>query len=1198
MATVHANAPFGTAAIFAGGLAVGIGGALALSRASFAPSRKVTRSTRDKAAKVLGGGSARSADETTKLDDVDPTRFGADAAKPALSKKEEAAQPAKLVAQELGVVPNSQLAQDAARILDTRMNLSGPVINSSEEVASKPDAPVWLTGLPQAELKATSAGLIEQLAYRSSNSLFVYESATNAGFGAWAEREAKEAAAKGWVAGRPRVFSLQTRGGAGNAIAGYVAEKGTTSGAPAGLKKVVSALTNAQGLVAMAPTLAALPPSDSRLVIHASAASQAVDHDDNLRVANDYASVLGATAALTGASPVGAPDFAVILSAGRQEAVDVAASIYEAGTQEHAVHVFDGAYSAREVAALSEPTLGSGVATSISAALGRRGLSHFDYYGAADATSVIVVPNGSHASAARALLSQSGVADKVGILAVRVLRPWSDDDLLTALPASAKRVFVVDELRSGVSGVLFDDVQAALLNDFTSGIVRAVQPLAFSAGQTISAGQWVSLLRAAAAGPISSLATVFAESVATPAGLLGAQRVVSFLDGDASPTSYTGRLLARALRSRTTGEGSRIISRFDNFSVGGVVRSDVVIGNPGDDIFPAHLATEGGIHALVVGDISCLKGVNAFGDLASGATVILNAPGWEVEEVSTKLSPVDLQALASARARVFLVDATATADKLAGGAKSPALTKEVAAAVLLAVYLNAHSGLGLDDSVVLLQRILGVAPLGPGGLPALVEAAHAAVQPVQYEEPAWASTSAVANASAAASVRASAGRYNSFTANLDAAALAAADGTIPTSRATWALPAWQNLFSEAYGLDAKSLRPDLHEQTWVVKVTENRRLTPVDYDRNVFHMELSTAGTDLKYEVGEALGVHGWNDEQEVKEFLEWYGAKGDEVISIPSLNDSARFETRTVFQLLQQRLDIFGKPGKRFYEFLGQVAKDRDDARWLKFIAAAEGNATFKKLSEVETVTYADVLRMFPSARPSLEQLLTEVSPIEPRHYSIASAQSAVGESVHLLVVTVDWLTPSGSPRFGQCTRYLTNLKVGDQVTVSLKPSIMKLPPLTTQPIIMAGLGTGAAPFRAYIQARDVQRRQGLPIGPLIYCFGSRYEASEFLYGEELKAYERDGLITLLTAFSRDQKHKIYIQDRIREHSATIAKLLTASNEADKGYACLCGPTWPVPDVTQALIDGFTDQGMPADEATAKIESLKEEERYVLEVY
>lgn len=33
-----------------------------------------------------------------------------------------------------------------------------------------------------------------------------------------------------------------------------------------------------------------------------------------------------------------------------------------------------------------------------------------------------------------------------------------------------------------------------------------------------------------------------------------------------------------------------------------------------------------------------------------------------------------------------------------------------------------------------------------------------------------------------------------------------------------------------------------------------------------------------------------------------------------------------------------------------------------------------------------------------------------------------------------------SGSPRYGQCTKYLAGLKVGQKVTVSIKPSVMKV--------------------------------------------------------------------------------------------------------------------------------------------------------------
>ncbi|KAG9128114.1 hypothetical protein FRC07_004730 [Ceratobasidium sp. 392] len=384
---------------------------------------------------------------------------------------------------------------------------------------------------------------------------------------------------------------------------------------------------------------------------------------------------------------------------------------------------------------------------------------------------------------------------------------------------------------------------------------------------------------------------------------------------------------------------------------------------------------------------------------------------------------------------------------------------------------------------------------------------------------------------------------------------------------------------------------------FLVTCTVNKRLTPTTYDRNVFHLEFDTAGTGLKYAIGEALGVHGWNDETEVSEFCEWYGIDPKSAITLPVPGQPDQSHTRTAFHALQQQIDIFGRPPKSFYGALAEYASERADAMALRFIAAPEGAATFKKLAENDTVTFADVLKQFPSARPPLSELATIVGDIKPRHYSIASAQSAVGDRVDLLVVTVDWVTPSGSPRYGQCTRYLAELKIGQKVTVSIKPSVMKLPPDDMQPIIMAGLGTGAAPFRAFIQHRAYLVSQGKSVGPLIYYFGSRHRSQEYLYGEELEAYIADGIVTHTgLAFSRDTNKKIYIQHKMREDGEMLSRMLAGP---DNGVFYLCGPTWPVPDVYVALIDALVQYGGKGKEEAAQyLEDLKEEERYVLEVY
>lgn len=151
-------------------------------------------------------------------------------------------------------------------------------------------------------------------------------------------------------------------------------------------------------------------------------------------------------------------------------------------------------------------------------------------------------------------------------------------------------------------------------------------------------------------------------------------------------------------------------------------------------------------------------------------------------------------------------------------------------------------------------------------------------------------------------------------------------------------------------------------------------------------------------------------------------------------------------------------------------------------------------------------------------------------------------------------------------------------------------------QPLILAGLGTGAAPFRAFLQHRALLASQGVPVGPLYYYFGSRYRSKEYLYGEEIEAFMLDKTITKAgLAFSRDSRKKVYIQHLMTEDAEDLVRML----HTDNGVFYLCGPTWPVPDVYETLVGALVSKiGLEPTEAGDYLEGLKEEERYVLEVY
>lgn len=405
------------------------------------------------------------------------------------------------------------------------------------------------------------------------------------------------------------------------------------------------------------------------------------------------------------------------------------------------------------------------------------------------------------------------------------------------------------------------------------------------------------------------------------------------------------------------------------------------------------------------------------------------------------------------------------------------------------------------------------------------------------------------------------------------------------------------LFKEAFGT-VTELRPDQPVKNFVVKVKENRRLTPDDYDRNIFHIEFDTTGTGLVYNIGEALGIHGRNNPELVEEFIEMYGLDGDELVEVASKDDNQILEVRTLRQSLIENLDLFGKPPKRFYEALVDFAESEEEKKELEKLISPAGAALFKKFQEEEFYTFADIFELFKSVRPSSKDLVQIISPLKRREYSIASSQKLHPNEIHLLIVVVDWVDKKGRKRFGQCSKYLSDLQVGQELVVSVKPSIMKLPPLTKQPIIMAGLGTGLAPFKAFIEERQYQLEHGAEIGEIYLYLGSRHKRQEYLYGEYWESYMSEGVLTHLgAAFSRDQAAKIYIQDRIRENLTTLKDLIVNKG----GHFYLCGPTWPVPDISACLQDVFEedarDKGIKVDSAKL-VEEMKEDGKYVLEVY
>jgi len=796
----------------------------------------------------------------------------------------------------------------------------------------------------------------------------------------------------------------------------------------------------------------------------------------------------------------------------------------------------------------------------------------FEYHGHAAPTNVMVVFGTVEASlsaqVAEALAAQ-GV--KIGVINVRIYRPFAEDDFLLALPPSTQRITVLGQVKdqvdvtdaSVISSIYADVLAAVNFQSMASGREPSVFDVKYARETVWTVARMELLLRR-----ISGAQEDFTTSVELD---IKDTKHYTFWDLDENETASTPSMIGQLL-SDDSGLNVTVRSGHDNLVQGGAVRTELRCSP--QCIEAAYSVTRADV--VVVADEKLLGNYDMLASLKDGGSLLVKSANRKDDDVEKKLSTPVRKAIAAKAASLFVFDPTASAKVV----EEPELETYLLQLAFLKIarpdlYDTGVKKVRQSDEVLEtltkdLDTVLTRIEVPDSWLTAELELNEARLPPPEDLS------------------------INSFVPFENAV------DEPPTFLRTWATAAKGIAFKEAYGT-VTALRPDLAVKTAVVRVQERRRLTPENYDRNIFHIEFDLGDSGLKYEIGEALGIHAENDTKDVENFIKWYGLKHDEVVEVPSREDPTILENRTVYQALKQNVDIFGRPPKRFYEALAEFADDEKEKLELMVLgtgANQEAVVEFKRRAEVDTVTYADILLEFPSAHPSFHEIVRIVNPMKRREYSVASSQKVTPNSISLLIVTVNWTDPTGRARFGQATRYLDSLAVGSPVTVSVKPSVMKLPPKTTAPIIMAGLGTGLAPFRAFVQERAWQREQGFPIGEIFLYMGSRHQREEYLYGEEWEAYRDAGIITLLgRAFSRDQPKKIYIQDRMRETLGDIRRAYLR----EEGAFYLCGPTWPVPDVTGVLEEAIEVEAKARGEkveGAKEIERLKDELRYVLEVY
>lgn len=355
----------------------------------------------------------------------------------------------------------------------------------------------------------------------------------------------------------------------------------------------------------------------------------------------------------------------------------------------------------------------------------------------------------------------------------------------------------------------------------------------------------------------------------------------------------------------------------------------------------------------------------------------------------------------------------------------------------------------------------------------------------------------------------------------------------------------------------------------------NRVLNQPGSAKETRQIAFDLQGHDFPYQAGDALGVWPRNCPDQVAALLQWLPESADHPVMLKEGDELP------LSVVLERHVEI----GRITLELLQMVAERSGDAALAQRLRPESRDALQQWLWGRNV---CDVLQQF-SLQIAAQDVVNVLRRMQPRLYSISSSPLVTPHQVHLTLSTVRY----DKQRGGLCSTYLADRAGEEAVAIFVQKSAHFHPPANpAAPLIMVGPGTGIAPFRAFLQQRQASGASGRNW----LIFGEQCAATDFYYQEELETFQREGYLQRLdTAFSRDQKEKVYVQQRMKEQGAELWRWLQ-----DGAYFCVCGDASRMAKDVDAALRQIAQQhgGMSTAAAAEWVTRLAQEKRYLRDVY
>lgn len=362
------------------------------------------------------------------------------------------------------------------------------------------------------------------------------------------------------------------------------------------------------------------------------------------------------------------------------------------------------------------------------------------------------------------------------------------------------------------------------------------------------------------------------------------------------------------------------------------------------------------------------------------------------------------------------------------------------------------------------------------------------------------------------------------------------------------------------------------------EVIENFNLNGRGSDKETRYVKLLLEGSGIRFAPGDSLGIVPENHPSLVDDLISAMGWRPDEPVRVGKHDLELREALLQHYELTQLTRPLLEQLAEFSTDGLADMVA-RGDAE------ALENYAKGRDL--------LDLVRDFGIRGVAANQFVPRLRKMPGRLYSISSSYATNPDEADLTIAAVRYQA-HGRARYGVCSVYCAErVAPGDRVRVypNENPNF-RLPADPDAPMIMVGPGTGAAPFRAFLEEREELGATGKNW----LFFGDRRFRTDFLYQTDWLRWRSSGLLTRIdVAFSRDTSQKVYVQHRMAERAREIYDWLQ-----EGAYFYVCGDQKAMAPDVHAQLRAIVQQqgGLSGAAADDYLVELQRQNRYQRDVY